>query len=50
MTKADLQAELTTFWSDLTTHRHGTITGLDRRLIGYLVAAFLIVPGAIKYL
>ena len=39
VTKADLKAEL-----------HATIASLERRLIGYLVAAVVIVPAAIKYL
>lgn len=39
VTKADLKAEL-----------HATIASLERRLIGYLVAAVVIVLAAIKYL
>ena len=50
VTKTDLKAELATLRSDLTTQLHATITGLERHLIGYLVAAVLIVLAAIKYL
>ncbi len=39
MTKADLKAEL-----------HATVASLERRLIGYLVTAVVIVLAAIKYL
>ncbi|MYD92872.1 MAG: DUF1640 domain-containing protein [Chloroflexi bacterium] len=39
VTKADLKVEL-----------HATIASLERRLIGYLVAAVVIVLAAIKYL
>ena len=39
VTKADLKAEL-----------HATIASLERRLIGYLIAAVVIVLAAIKYL
>lgn len=50
VTKADLKAELATLRSDLTTQLHATFTGLERRFIGYMVAAVLIVLAAIKYL
>ena len=46
VTKADLKAELARFRSDL----EERLIGYERRLIGYLVAAVLILLGAIKYL
>ena len=44
------KADLATLRSELTTDIQTTIASLERRLIGYLVAAVVIVLGAIKYL
>ncbi len=46
VTKADLKAELARLRSDL----EERLIGYERRLIGYLVATVVIIPGAIKYL
>ena len=46
VTKADLKAELARLRSDLKQR----LIGYERRLIGYLVAAVVIILGAIKYL
>lgn len=46
MTKTDLKAELARLRSDL----EQRLIGYERRLIGYLVAAVVIILGAIKYL
>ena len=46
VTKADLKAELARLRSDL----EERLISYERRLIGYLVATVVIIPGAIKYL
>lgn len=44
------KADLATLRSELAGDIQTTIAGLERRLIGYLVAAVVIVLGAIRYL
>ena len=44
------KADLATLRSELAGDTQTTIAGLERRLIGYLVAAVVIVLGAIRYL
>ena len=49
-TELATKADLATLRSELAGDIQTTIAGLERRLIGYLVAAVVIVLGAIRYL